>query len=58
MASPVRPVLITLLDVAIALAAGIGLLLRLGAAPELTIAGLSITATSAWRPFAPRPAFC
>ncbi len=31
MASPVRRVLITLLDVAIALAAGIGLLLRLGA---------------------------
>ena len=51
-ASPVRRVLITLLDVAIALAAGIGLLLRLGVRGKLALAGISVTPASSWRPLA------
>src|SRR6476661_7662167 len=51
-ASPVRRALITLLDVAIALAAGIGLLLRLGVRGKLALAGISVTAASSWRPLA------
>jgi len=49
---PARRVILTLLDVAIAIAAGTGLLLQLGVRGRISLLGLSITAVSTWRPFA------
>jgi hypothetical protein len=49
---PARRKILTVLDVAIAIAAGTGLLLQLGVRGRISLLGLSITAVSTWRPFA------